>query len=240
MARGDHRQRRCSPQGSIRRCWLLLGEGSRRALCSGLWTRSSRRSRPAPAGLCHRRTRRSVIPRHPLVSVSQGPGSCATDVTDQAGSDSATHLRHDGTVEPVCRPDQAGPGIPAVPAAGWAGAEGERRSRSHDLVHRPQPRSNCSALASPFAQESTGERWASPTASGQAFAHPVVSAGGSCAGSYLGALTVAGATPRCNNSLSSIQSPPPLAEAPLDCPGRTGAARRSSSFGNVIDAANTT
>ena len=43
------------PQGSIRRCWLLLGEGSRRALCSGAWTRSSRRSRPATAGLCHRR-----------------------------------------------------------------------------------------------------------------------------------------------------------------------------------------
>ena len=28
-------KRRCSPQGSIRRCWLLLGKGSRRALCSG-------------------------------------------------------------------------------------------------------------------------------------------------------------------------------------------------------------
>ena len=34
-AAGDHRQRRCSPQGSIRRCWLLLGTGSRRAFCSG-------------------------------------------------------------------------------------------------------------------------------------------------------------------------------------------------------------
>ena len=32
---GDNRQRRCSPRGSIRRCWLLLGKGSRRALCSG-------------------------------------------------------------------------------------------------------------------------------------------------------------------------------------------------------------
>ena len=28
---GVHRHRRCSPQGSIRRCWLLLGRGSSRA-----------------------------------------------------------------------------------------------------------------------------------------------------------------------------------------------------------------
>ena len=55
------------------------------------------------------------------------------------------------------RPDQAGPGIPAVPAA-WTG-EGERRMVAD--LHRPQPAQTV-PLWGQSAQESTG-RWASPT-----------------------------------------------------------------------------
>ena len=55
------------------------------------------------------------------------------------------------------RPDQAGPGIPAVPAAGTG--EGERRMVAD--LHRPQPAQTV-PLWGQSAQESTG-RWASPT-----------------------------------------------------------------------------
>ena len=55
------------------------------------------------------------------------------------------------------RPDQAGPGIPAVPAAGTR--EGERRMVAD--LHRPQPAQTV-PLWGQSAQESTG-RWASPT-----------------------------------------------------------------------------
>ena len=61
------------------------------------------------------------------------------------------------TVEPVGRPDQTGPGIPAVPAAGTG--EGERRMVAD--LHRPQPAQTV-PLWGQSAQESTG-RWASPT-----------------------------------------------------------------------------
>ena len=69
MMEGDHRQRRCSPQGSIRRCWLLLGKGSRRALCSGRGpVRRAGADPPRPG--CATRAPRS----HTQPSVSQGPG----------------------------------------------------------------------------------------------------------------------------------------------------------------------
>ena len=55
------------------------------------------------------------------------------------------------------RPDQAGPGIPAVPAAGTG--EGERRMVVD--LHRPQPAQTV-PLWGQSAQKSTG-RWASPT-----------------------------------------------------------------------------
>ena len=66
-AAGDHRQRRCSPQGSIRRCWLLLGKGSRRAsrplgvdpFVAPEQTRHGRVVPPAPRG----RIPRQLSPR---------------------------------------------------------------------------------------------------------------------------------------------------------------------------------
>ena len=61
-------------QGSIRRCWLLLGEGSRRALCSGRGpVRRAGADPPRPG--CATRAPRS----HTQPSVSQGPD--ATEVT---------------------------------------------------------------------------------------------------------------------------------------------------------------
>ena len=61
------------------------------------------------------------------------------------------------TVGAGIRPDQAGPGIPAVPAAGTG--EGERRMVAD--LNRPQPAQTV-PLWGQSAQESTG-RWASPT-----------------------------------------------------------------------------
>ena len=116
MMEEDHRQRRRSPQGSIRRCWLLLGEGSRRALCSGRGpVRRAGADPPRPG--CATGAPRS----HTQPSVSQGPD--ATEVTDQAGS--AALRFADANCGAGIRPDQAGPGIPAVSAAGTG--EGERR-----------------------------------------------------------------------------------------------------------------
>ena len=68
---------------------------------------------------------------HTQPSVSQGPD--ATEVTDQAGS--AALRFADANCGAGIRPDQAGPGIPAVPAAGTG--EGERRMVAD--LHRPQP-----------------------------------------------------------------------------------------------------
>ena len=90
---------------------------------------------------------------HTQPSVSQGPD--ATEATDQAGS--ATLRFADANCGAGIRPDQAGPGIPAVPAA-WTG-EGERRMVAD--LHRPQPAQTV-PLWGQSAQESTG-RWASPT-----------------------------------------------------------------------------
>ena len=61
------------------------------------------------------------------------------------------------TVEPIFGQIQAGPGIPAVPAAGTG--EGERRMVAD--LHRPQPAQTV-PLWGQSAQENTG-RWASPT-----------------------------------------------------------------------------
>ena len=105
---------------------LLLGEGSRRALCSGRGpVRRAGADPPRPG--CATRAPRS----HTQPSVSQRPD--ATEVTDQAGS--AALRFADANCGAGIRPDQAGPGIPAVPAAGTG--EGERRMVAD--LHRPQP-----------------------------------------------------------------------------------------------------
>ena len=104
-------------------------------------TRHGRVVPPAPRGA------------HTQPSVSQGPD--ATEATDQAGS--ATLRFADANCGAGIRPDQAGPGIPAVPAAGTG--EGERRMVAD--LHRPQPAQTV-PLWGQSAQESTG-RWASPT-----------------------------------------------------------------------------
>ena len=90
---------------------------------------------------------------HTQPSVSQGPD--ATEVTDQAGS--AALRFADANCGAGIRPDQAGQGIPAVPAAGTG--EGERRMVAD--LHRPQPAQTV-PLWGQSAQESTGP-WASPT-----------------------------------------------------------------------------
>ena len=120
----------------------------RRALCSGRGpVRRAGADPPRPG--CATRAPRS----HTQPSVSQGPD--ATEVTDQTGS---APLRFaDANCGAGIRPDQAGPGIPAVPAAGTG--EGERRMVVD--LHRPQPAQTV-PLWGQSAQKSTG-RWASPT-----------------------------------------------------------------------------
>ena len=118
------------------------------ALCSGRGpVRRAGADPPRPG--CATRAPRS----HTQPSVSQGPD--ATEATDQAGS--ATLRFADANCGAGIRPDQAGPGIPAVPAAGTG--EGERRMVAD--LHRPQPAQTV-PLWGQSAQESTG-RWASPT-----------------------------------------------------------------------------
>ena len=119
-----------------------------RALCSGRGpVRRAGADPPRPG--CATRAPRS----HTQPSVSQGPD--ATEVTDQAGS--AALRFADANCGAGIRPDQAGPGIPAVPAAGTG--EGERRMVAD--LHRPQPAQTV-PLWGQSAQEGTG-RWASPT-----------------------------------------------------------------------------
>ena len=114
------------PQGSIRRCWLLLGTGSRRAFCSGRGSvRRAGKDPPRP------QTAASPPRTHPQGSVPQGPD--ATEVADQAGSATLRVTHGDGGAG--VRPDQARPRFPAVPAAGTG--EGGRRVVAD--LHRPQP-----------------------------------------------------------------------------------------------------
>ena len=137
------------PREGIRRCWLLLGKGSRRALCSGASTRSSRREQtrhgrvvpPAPRG----RIPSHLSPRDRMRRKLQ---------TRRGRQRYALRMQ---TVGAGIRPDQAGQGIPAVPAAGTG--EGERRMVAD--LHRPQPAQTV-PLWGQSAQEGTG-RWASPT-----------------------------------------------------------------------------
>ena len=76
---GDHRQRRCSPPGSIRRCWLLLGKGSRRP--PGPGRGPLRRAGADPP----RQSGSASAPRsHTRSSLPQGPD--AAEVADQTGS----------------------------------------------------------------------------------------------------------------------------------------------------------
>ena len=82
-------------------------------------TRHGRVVPPAPRGR---------IPKRPL---PQGPD--AAEVADQAGS--ATLCPADGNGGAGLRPDQGGPGLPPVPAAGTG--EGQRRVVPD--LHRPQP-----------------------------------------------------------------------------------------------------
>ena len=125
-AAGDHRQRRCSPQGSIRRCWLLLGKGSRRAFCSGRGP--VRRAGADPP----RQSGSAGAPRsHTPSAVPQGPD--AAQAADQAGSPTLRVAHGDGGVG--LRPDQAGTGFPAVPDAG----PGKGQRRVVPDLHRPQP-----------------------------------------------------------------------------------------------------
>ena len=90
-----------------------------------------------------------AVPRE----VSADAGCYST--TDEAGS--AALRFADANCGAGIRPDQAGPGIPAVPAAGTG--EGERRMVAD--LHRPQPAQTV-PLWGQSAQENTG-RWASPT-----------------------------------------------------------------------------
>ena len=86
------------PREVSARCWLLLGKGSRRALCSGRGpVRRAGADPPRPG--CATRAPRS----HTQPSVSQGPD--ATEVTDQAGS--AALRFADANCGAGIRPDQS-------------------------------------------------------------------------------------------------------------------------------------
>ena len=110
MIEEDHRQRRCSPQGSIRRCWLLLGKGSRRALCSG-------RGPVRRAGADPPRPGRAP-PRPEVAYPSHLSPRDRMRRKLQTKRGSAALRFADASCGAGIRPDQAGPGIPAVSAAG--------------------------------------------------------------------------------------------------------------------------
>ena len=113
-------------QGSIRRCWLLLGEGSRRALCSGRGpVRRAGVDPPRPG--CATGAPRS----HTQPICLPGTGCDGSYRPGGVGSVYALRMQ---TVEPVFGQIKQGTGIPAVPAAGTG--EGERRMVAD--LHRPQ------------------------------------------------------------------------------------------------------
>ena len=96
-------------------------------VCTGCaWTRSSRRSGPATVGLCRRRP--GVA--YPVVC---RPGTGCAGSCRPNGAGNATLCGANGGAG--VRPDQAGPGIPPVPATGPG--EGQRRVVAD--LHRPQP-----------------------------------------------------------------------------------------------------
>ena len=103
--------------------WLLPAKQST-SFMLWAWTRSSRR-RPATAEW------RPRPGSHTQQSVSQGPD--ATEASDQAWSATLRPTDADGGAG--IRPDQAGPGLPPVPAAG--SGEGQRRVVAD--LHRSQP-----------------------------------------------------------------------------------------------------
>ena len=88
------------------------------------WSRSLHRRRPATAD----RSR-----RHPEVAYPVPQGPDAPEVADQAGPVTLRAADADGGAG--IRPDQAGPRLPTVPAAGPG--QGQRRVVAD--LHRPQP-----------------------------------------------------------------------------------------------------
>ena len=111
-------------------------------------TRSSRRSRPATAGLCHRRPEAA----YPVICL---PGTGCDGSYRPGGVGSATLCGCKLWSRYSARSSR--PGVPAVPAAGTG--EGERRMVAD--LHGPQP-AQIVPLWGQSAQESTGP-WASPT-----------------------------------------------------------------------------
>ena len=114
------------PREVSRRCRLLLGPG--RGRFAGLGHRPVRRAgKDPPRPQAAARAART----HPQGSLAQRPD--APQVADQAGSATLRVTHGDGGAG--LRPDQAGPRVPAVPAAGFA--EGPGRVVAD--LHRPQP-----------------------------------------------------------------------------------------------------
>ena len=108
-AGGDPRQCGCDPQGGLCRRWLLLGAGSRRTLCPGDGPlRGAGKDPPRPGGSAR------APGSHTQRAVPQRPD--AAEALDQAGPPALRSADGDGGTG--LRPDQAGPRLPAVPAAG--------------------------------------------------------------------------------------------------------------------------
>ena len=80
---GDHRQTSVQSPGKFRRCWLLLGKGSRRG-----WA-SVRRAGADPTAVCHPRPEVA----YPAICL---PGTGCTEVTDQAGSAAPLRMQRAG------------------------------------------------------------------------------------------------------------------------------------------------
>ena len=139
------------PQGSIRRCRLLLGKGSRRALCSGRGpVRRAGADPPRPG--CATRAPRPIA--YPAICL---PGTGCDGSYRPGGVGSATLCGCKLWSRYSARSSRL-PGIPAVPAAGTG--EGERRMVAD--LHGPQPAQIVPLWGQSSAQESTGP-WASPT-----------------------------------------------------------------------------
>ena len=129
---GDHRQRgRGAGARSIRRRRVLLGQGGGRLATT--WERRRAGEDPPRPGVGSQRPGaaypRASHPDAPQAAYASGPGACAQD----------------GTVEPVFGQIKAGPGLPAVPAAGPSGLRtGARDWQRTGPAHRPG--STCNLL----------------------------------------------------------------------------------------------